>query len=35
VFDLNQPIAALEAVVEPYGGKVRQISPWLTVISSI
>lgn len=35
VFDLNQPLSALEAVVEPYGGKVRQISPWLTIISSI
>lgn len=35
VFDLNQPIRALEAVVQPYGGKVRQISPWLTVISKI
>lgn len=35
VFDLNQPLSALEAVVEPYGGKVRQISPWLTIISTI
>lgn len=35
LFDLSKPQLALEAVVEPYGGKVRQISPWLTVISSI
>ncbi|MEO9341151.1 FecR domain-containing protein [Mesorhizobium sp. SB112] len=35
VFDLNKPMAALEAVVQPYGGKVRQISPWLTVVSAI
>ncbi len=35
VFDLKHPIRALEAVVQPYGGKVRQISPWLTVISKI
>lgn len=35
LFDLNKPLLALEAVVEPYGGKVRQISPWLTVISPI
>jgi transmembrane sensor len=35
VFDLNNPVMALEAVVHPYGGKVRRISPWLTVISSI
>lgn len=35
VFDLNNPAAALEAVVEPYGGRVRQVSPWLTIVSSI
>lgn len=35
VFNLNNPVAALEAVVEPYGGKVRQVSPWLTIVSSI
>ncbi|MFT4001303.1 MAG: FecR domain-containing protein [Rhizobium sp.] len=35
VFDLNQPLRALEAVVQPYGGRVRQISPWLTVITKI
>jgi transmembrane sensor len=35
VFDLSQPLSALEAVVEPYGGKVRQITPWLTIVSSI
>lgn len=35
VFDVHQPMRALEAVVQPYGGKVRQLSPWLTVITSI
>ncbi|GGE52035.1 iron dicitrate transporter FecR [Agaricicola taiwanensis] len=35
VFDPTQSIAALQAVVQPHGGKVRQISPWLTVVSSI
>lgn len=35
VFDLNNPIAALQAVAHPHGGKVRQLSPWLTVISPI
>lgn len=35
VFDLRDPITALEAVIHPYGGKVRQFSPWLTVISPI
>lgn len=35
VFDLRNPLAALEAVVHPRGGKVRQVSPWLTLISSV
>ncbi|TXI04161.1 MAG: iron dicitrate transport regulator FecR [Rhizobium sp.] len=35
VFDLNHPLRALEAVVQPYGGKVRQISSWLTIIAKI
>jgi transmembrane sensor len=35
VFDLHDPVAALEAVVHPHGGKVRQLSPWLTVVSPI
>jgi len=35
VFDLGNPLAALEAVVHPHGGKVRQLSPLLTIISPI
>jgi transmembrane sensor len=35
LFDLRQPLLALEAVVQPYGGKVRRLSPWLTVISTV
>ncbi|MEO9299909.1 FecR family protein [Devosia alba] len=35
VFDMRDPLGAIEAVVHPYGGKVRQISPWMTVISII
>ncbi|QUS39823.1 DUF4974 domain-containing protein [Tardiphaga alba] len=35
VFDLKDPIMALEAVVHPYGAKIRQLSPWLTVVSTI
>ncbi len=35
LFDLGAPDAALAAVVEPYGGKVRHISPWLTVLTRI
>jgi transmembrane sensor len=35
VFDLHDPTAALEAVIQPYGGKVRQLSSWLTIISPI
>lgn len=34
-FDLGNPVAALRAVVHPYGGKVRQISRYLTIISSV
>ena len=34
-FDLSNPVAALRAVVHPYGGKVRQISRYLTIISSV
>lgn len=35
VFDLNDPVSALAAVVRPFGAKVRQIGPFLTVISSV
>ncbi|MBK0022849.1 FecR domain-containing protein [Brucella pseudogrignonensis] len=35
VFDLNNPLLALQAVVHPAGGHVRQISSLLTVVSSL
>lgn len=35
IFDLSQPLHALEAVVHPYAGRVRQLSPWITVLSKI
>ncbi len=35
VFDAQVPAMALEAVVQPHGGKVWRISPWLTVISPV
>jgi transmembrane sensor len=35
LYDLRDPHAALEAVVEPYGGRAREITPWLTVLSTI
>jgi len=35
LYDLSDPLAALQAVVSPYGGRVRQITPWLTVLSSV
>lgn len=35
VFDLGDPLAAFEAAVHPHGGRVRRLSPWLTVISPI
>lgn len=33
VFDLRDPLRALRTVVEPYSGKVREITPWLVVVS--
>lgn len=35
VFDLSDPAAALAAVVHPHGGRVRQITPFMTVVSSL
>ncbi|MDH4983710.1 FecR domain-containing protein [Hyphomicrobium sp. D-2] len=35
IYDLADPTAALEAVVAPYGGRVRRVTPWLTVVSSV
>jgi transmembrane sensor len=33
VFDLTDPVRALKTVVEPHAGWVREITPWLVVIS--
>lgn len=33
LFDLNDPDRALRALVEPYGGKVRTLSPFLRILS--
>ncbi|WP_341990158.1 FecR domain-containing protein [Azorhizobium sp. AG788] len=35
VFDLSDPLRALEAVVRPFGAKVRRIGPFATVISPV
>lgn len=35
VFDLNDPLRALQAVVHPAGGRVRQLSSLVTVISPL
>lgn len=35
VFDLQNPIVALEAAVHPYGGKVREVSSMLAIVSLI
>ncbi len=35
VFDLADPVGALEAVVRPFGAKVRSISRFMTVISPV
>lgn len=34
VYDVRDPALALEAVVQPHGGRVRHVTPYLTVISS-
>ncbi|WP_323717841.1 FecR family protein [Paracoccus aminovorans] len=33
LYDLRDPDSALRALVQPYGGQVRQISPWLVILS--
>ena len=33
VFDLTDPVRALETVVGPHAGRVREITPWLVVVS--
>ncbi|MDC7787772.1 FecR domain-containing protein [Rhodoplanes sp. TEM] len=35
LFDLRDPRRALEGVVAPFDGHVRDLSPWLTVVSKI
>ncbi len=35
VFDLSDPVGALEAVVRPFGARVRTVTPFLTVISPV
>jgi len=35
VFDLADPARALEAVVRPFGAKVRKITPFLTLVSPV
>lgn len=33
VFDLSDPLRALRAAVEPYAGRVREITPWLVLVT--
>ena len=33
IYSLADPQAALEAVVQPHGGQVRKITPWLLIVS--
>ena len=33
IFDTTDPIAAARLIVQPHGGTVRQITPWLMIIS--
>ncbi len=35
VFDLTNPEAALAAVVAPFGGRLRHVSPWLAVLTTV
>jgi len=35
VFDLHDPIRALEAVVRPFGANVRSITPFITIVSTV
>lgn len=35
VFDLGDPVRALEAVVRPFGARVRRIAPLVTVVSPV
>lgn len=35
VFDLRSPLLALAAVVHPFDARVRSLSPWLTVVSTL
>jgi transmembrane sensor len=35
VFDLTQPLSALRAAVWPHGGRVRQLGPLITVITTL
>lgn len=34
LYDLRDPDSALRALVRPHGGKVRQVSPWLVILSA-
>jgi len=34
VYNLSDPLSALQAAVQPRGGKVHELSPWLTVIAT-
>ncbi|NFV81058.1 FecR family protein [Magnetospirillum aberrantis] len=33
VFDMNDPAVALDAVLQPHGGRVRQLTPYVLVVS--
>jgi len=33
VFDLADPVRALRTIVEPHAGRVREITPWLLIVS--
>jgi transmembrane sensor len=35
LYDLHDPDAALAAVVAPFGGRMRTLTPWLTVVTTV
>ncbi|GHD23761.1 iron dicitrate transporter FecR [Tianweitania populi] len=35
VFDLQDPLSALQAVVRPFGARVREVGPFMTIISPV
>jgi len=35
IFDLRDPVAALEAIVAPFDGRVHRLTPWLVIVAAV